>query len=279
MSTGEVIAGQDAVVTPDGSPITVNRNGENVLVQPMNDGTFRDLPPGMGPPTDTPRVEGLDVLVSPDGTQRYVRKGSPEAQDLFNSGWTVHEDAVASRPPSQAQFLASAYAGRMVQAGDVFGKISDEIVDMWPASFTGQKWADTPTLQSDVMQSYMQASRNFINALLRRESGAVIADSEFDSAEKQYLPMPNDSEVVARQKAANRQYVTDTMIRSSGDAYEAPGGLAGDFTTQWDWDPATGQNRRTYWHDGTDGGIAGWYYDPPNLPHPQGLPGTPLSRD
>ena len=279
MSTGEVIAGQDAVVTPEGSPIAVNRNGENVLVQPMNDGTFRDLPPGMGPPTDTPRVEGLDVLVSPDGTQRYVRKGSPEAQELLNSGWTVHEDAVAPQPPSQAQFLASAYAGRMVQAGDVFGKISDEIVDMWPASFTGQKWADTPTLQSDVMQSYMQASRNFINALLRRESGAVIADSEFDSAEKQYLPMPNDSEVVARQKAANRQYVTDTMIRSSGDAYEAPGGLSGDFTTQWDYDPDTQQNRLTYWHDGADGGIAGWYYDPPNLPHPQGLPGTPLSRD
>jgi hypothetical protein len=279
MSTGEVIEGQDAVVTPRGSPITVNRNGENVFVQPMSDGNFRDLPPGMRPPTDTPRLEPFDVLENKAGEQRYVRKGSPEAQELFNNGWTVQEDAVASRPPSQAQFLASTYAGRMVQAGDVFGKISDEIVDMWPASFTGQKWADTPTLQSDVMQSYMQASRNFINALLRRESGAVIADSEFDSAEKQYLPMPNDSEVVARQKAANRQYVTDTMIRSSGDAYEAPGGLSGDFTTQWDYDPDTQQNRLTYWHDGADGGIAGWYYDPPNLPHQQGLPGTPLSRD
>jgi hypothetical protein len=69
------------------------------------------------------------------------------------------------------------------------------------------------------------------------------------------------------------------MIRSSGDAYEAPGGLSGDFTTQWDYDPDTQQNRLTYWHDGADGGIAGWYYDPPNLPHQQGLPGTPLSRD
>ena len=228
---------------------------------------------------DTPRLEPFDVLENEAGEQRYVRKGSPEAQELFNNGWTVQEDAVAPRPPSQAQFLASTYAGRMVQSEDVFARISDEIVGMNPLWFSGQQWIDSPTWQSDTMQAYAQAARNFINALLRRESGAVIAESEFDSAEKQYLPLPNDSEETTRQKAANRQYVTDTMIRSSGDAYEAPGGLSGDFTTQWDYDPDTQQNRLTYWHDGADGGIAGWYYDPPGMPFPQDPPGAPLPQN
>jgi hypothetical protein len=161
----------------------------------------------------------------------------------------------------------------MVQSEEVFARISDEIVGMNVASFSAQQWADSPTLQSDTMQAYAQAARNFINALLRRESGAVIADSEFDSAEKQYLPLPNDSEDTTRQKAANRQYVTQTMVRSSGAAYKAPGSLgtfAGDqFITQEHYDEDTGENRLMYWHDGADGGEPGWYYHPPGMPFPQ----------
>lgn len=36
-------------------------------------------------------------------------------------------------------------------------------------------------------QQYEQAKTNFVNAVLRRESGAKISDEEFDSAEKQYF--------------------------------------------------------------------------------------------
>jgi len=261
---------------PPGPPVELSLDGQPTVFE--RDPETNKLVPiggGVGPRIDAPRVEAFDVLENNAGEQRYVRKGSPEARNLLENGWRVREPAVASetRPPSQAEYLASTYAGRMVQSEEVFERISDDIVGMNVLSFSSQQWADSPTLQSDTMQAYMQAARNFINALLRRESGAVIADSEFDSAEKQYLPLPNDSADTMRQKAANRQYVTDTMVRSAGAAYEAPGSLgtfAGDnFITQEHYDADTGENRLMYWHDGKDGGESGWYYHPPGMPFPQ----------
>lgn len=61
-------------------------------------------------------------------------------------------------------------------------------------------------------QQVEQAQRDFINAVLRRESGAAIADSEFDSARKQYFPAVGDSPEVIAQKAANRERATQLML-------------------------------------------------------------------
>lgn len=54
-------------------------------------------------------------------------------------------------------------------------------------------------------QKVDQAQRNFINAVLRKESGAAISPGEFESAKKQYFPQTGDSEAVKAQKAANRK--------------------------------------------------------------------------
>lgn len=61
-------------------------------------------------------------------------------------------------------------------------------------------------------QQVEQAQRDFINAVLRRESGAAIADSEFDSARKQYFPAVGDSPEVIAQKTANRERATALML-------------------------------------------------------------------
>lgn len=73
---------------------------------------------------------------------------------------------------------------------------------------------------SSEFQLYDQAARNFINAQLRRESGAVISPSEFDNARKQYLPQPGDSAAVLKQKASNRKMVIDSLARGAGPSYK-----------------------------------------------------------
>ena len=62
--------------------------------------------------------------------------------------------------------------------------------------------------QSPEQQQVEQSQRDFINAVLRRESGAAIADSEFDNARKQYFPQPGDSQDVIDQKLKNRAIAT-----------------------------------------------------------------------
>jgi hypothetical protein len=65
-------------------------------------------------------------------------------------------------------------------------------------------------------QQFAQAARDFINASLRRESGAVISPVEFDNARQQYLPMPGDTEATLAQKAANRQRQIEGIRAASG---------------------------------------------------------------
>lgn len=78
------------------------------------------------------------------------------------------------------------------------------------------------SLISKEMQQLDQAQRNFINAVLRRESGAVISDEEFANAEKQYFPRPGDSKETLAQKRKNRQDVMEGFARESGPQYKLP---------------------------------------------------------
>lgn len=74
-------------------------------------------------------------------------------------------------------------------------------------------------------QTVMQAKRNFVNAVLRQESGATISPSEFRNAEKQYFPQPGDKPDVIAQKAANRARVISSFKVEAGPAaahFDAP---------------------------------------------------------
>lgn len=65
-------------------------------------------------------------------------------------------------------------------------------------------------------QRMEQAQRDFVNAVLRQESGASISPSEFDNAAKQYFPQPGDSPAVIQQKAQNRAIAVSSMKTQAG---------------------------------------------------------------
>lgn len=86
-------------------------------------------------------------------------------------------------------------AGRVLGLGtDTFGGTLADIAG------SATNWT-----QSAGQQQVEQARRDFINAVLRRESGAAIASSEFANADKQYFPQPGDSPAVITQKQQNRR--------------------------------------------------------------------------
>ncbi len=62
----------------------------------------------------------------------------------------------------------------------------------------------------DDVRQIKQAERNFLTAILRRESGATITPSEFSVAELQYFPRPGDDQKTLAQKKQAR----DTAIAS-----------------------------------------------------------------
>lgn len=69
---------------------------------------------------------------------------------------------------------------------------------------------------SENQQKVEQGRRDFINAVLRVESGASISPSEFQNAERQYFPMPGDTPAVIAQKRQARQTEIDGLKLQSG---------------------------------------------------------------
>jgi len=67
-------------------------------------------------------------------------------------------------------------------------------------------------------QKAEQSQRDFINAVLRQESGAAIAPSEFDNARKQYFQQPGDSKEVLSQKESNRKMAIEGLKVMAGPA-------------------------------------------------------------
>tara|TARA_R110001632_G_scaffold94890_1_gene200953 strand:- start:243 stop:1502 length:1260 start_codon:yes stop_codon:yes gene_type:complete len=63
-----------------------------------------------------------------------------------------------------------------------------------------------------------QAKKIFINSILRKESGAAIAQSEFDNADSQYFPQYGDDQQTIINKRITRDLVTKTMAAAvNGD--------------------------------------------------------------
>lgn len=96
-------------------------------------------------------------------------------------------------------------------------------------------------LVSNERQKFEQAKRDFINAQLRRESGAAISPTEFESADKQYFPVPGDKPDVIKQKEANRRAAIEALGREGGPSYRPKSNFAPDGGVRPIAAPASGR--------------------------------------
>ncbi len=120
------------------------------------------------------------------------------------------------RPKGKPDPQAAAYATRAIAASSAINSNIQTATKLW--SVVGND--SIPNfLKSAETQQVEQAQRNFINAVLRKESGASILPSEFDSAKKQYFPQRGDTDDVLIQKAQNRVDSINGLIGSGGTAY------------------------------------------------------------
>ena len=115
----------------------------------------------------------------------------------------------------QGQGNAMDFGGRMSLANDVINSTEEAGLSLGNA-FLSKIPVFGNAVVSPEFQRYDNARQIFINSVLRRESGAAIAASEFEGANKQYFPQPFDSPEVVKQKAAARQIAIDMILAASG---------------------------------------------------------------
>lgn len=159
--------------------------------------------------------------VMPDGRVLLFNKQGQWKPVLDTNGKPmISKPSIADKPLNESQGNSLMYGKRMQTANKILENL-ESTNGTWDIKGGDVLARINPKGGSEDFKKYEQAKRNFINAILRKESGAAIAESEFDSADKQYFPQIGDTEAVIKQKAANRRQVTSTMLSNVGPKGEA----------------------------------------------------------
>jgi hypothetical protein len=143
-------------------------------------------------------------------------------QDIINQN--KKSEKRSGKSLSQEEGNALSYSERMrfdnliMDQADINGvNPSKELIDGFIADYGKDKaFSISNALLDEGFQSFKVAADNFIRAVLRKESGAAIAETEYIGAFKDYIPLLGDSPKVVQQKRTLRQGITNTMRRISG---------------------------------------------------------------
>jgi len=178
-----------------------------------------------------------EVVTPPPGLNQAGRKA-----------WTNHiattAAKVAAGEMTQEQGNSNLFAGKMEIAKNMLDPETEKkgLDPVWNRVERYGGWAgNTFALPNDYKQ-YQTAKDAFLNAFLRRVSGATVHDAEYYREEKVYFPQPGDDD---KRIAYKRQLRDDAIMRMKqqvGPGYKSPpmlskddagGGGAASGTVKW----------------------------------------------
>lgn len=162
---------------------------------------------------------GYDSAVVDSEIQRLTGVQSSQKTDSSSiPGTNIDQAGLTGQ-----QQTALLYGQRLYTSGKILDTLDEGIANKGFVDSVKQKGQEmavggtvTNQFVTPEFQKYDQAKRDFVNATLRRESGAVISPTEFENAQKQYFPAPGDSPEVVAQKKANRELVAKGFLKSAG---------------------------------------------------------------
>lgn len=138
----------------------------------------------------------------------------------METGKLPGQGPLVSTTQTEGQANANLYAQRMEEADKQLNDLTAS-TDLTSVS-AGLQGKAPNIMKSKNVQLFEQSKRNFLNAVLRRESGAVISPTEFEEGNKQYFPTMGDSPDVLAQKAANRKTAIEGLRNAAGEAPPPP---------------------------------------------------------
>lgn len=125
----------------------------------------------------------------------------------------LKRESIPEKALTEGQSKALLFGSRMREADQVLNTLAAEGTNTsTPGSRAPLIGGVITAMSSGNRQMLDQAKRDFMSAVLRRESGAAISEGEYSNADKQYFPQIGDSKSVMEQKAKNRQLAINGIL-------------------------------------------------------------------
>ena len=203
------------------APISVDTGNSTILLDPITKQKIAEYPKAHQP------VAG-QVLETENGPM-LINTRTGQATPVMSGG----QPLAGGKPLTESQGNATAFGIRMKESNQLLNNLEKQgvkdtgitratvggIVGMTP--FVGEKMQQSVQSSMNVLpgalggpsaqqQETDAARKNFVTAVLRKESGAAISPSEFYTESQKYFPQPGDSDSVVKQK----QHARETAIRA-----------------------------------------------------------------
>lgn len=159
-----------------------------------------------------------ELIVKGNLTSSSTMPASYKEFELTQSNPDYAQFLNKNKPQTADQLKAEGFANRLQDANTVISQLESTGAKLI-GSISGNSFFPN-ALKSSERQQLEQAERNFVNSVLRRESGAAISPSEFNNATKQYFPQPGDNDEVIKQKSQNRLRAISNFQTESGKAIQ-----------------------------------------------------------
>lgn len=217
MSIQEDPSGLLAVNTRTGmaTPVVYGPMGIQAAPAAAPGASMMRQPPAALPGQRTPAILGMASVLD-QTAMPLVAQGGERMPGMPVAG--------KEKPMTETQSNATAYGMRMKEANAILedlskkGVLKGAVIEATPliGGTLGQVLPSVLGGTSAAQQQVNQAKSNFITAVLRKESGAVISDSEFDREDKKYFPQINDSPAVIKQKENARKLAIKAIEVQAG---------------------------------------------------------------
>ena len=169
-----------------------------------------------------------------------LEEGTPEYQQFMvqggaNKGMTFTSDgkggvtmtqggATIAKPKTEGQANATGFWQRVKIANDNLEGLEGQGTKFGANILAALPFGVGNYAQTPEFQLYNQSQEDWINAVLRDESGAAIGPDEFASAKTQYFPQVGDGSEVIAQKRTNRKTKELGLWTKSGQDTTYPTG-------------------------------------------------------
>lgn len=138
------------------------------------------------------------------------KKGGMSLQVDPETGAVTFQQGGNIKPLTESQSKDTVYSTRAAGALPLIDKFGEELTSL-PQSVGGQVPGVGNYLKSKEYQQAEQAGKEFLQAILRKDTGAAIHQHEMESYGVVYLPRPGDSPEVLAQKKASRSRALEAI--------------------------------------------------------------------
>jgi len=188
------------------------------------------------------KLSSVQQKVAAEGIDPNSPAGFARAREITQGSRTD-----PSLKPSEQQVLSKASEGQLASAGfaNRVGAANKALTDLEniegfdPTAISSAVLGNIPLgniAQSTEQQQFLQAKRDWITAVLRKESGAAIGKDEFENEDNKFFPQIGDKPEVLERKRQGRERAFENLKKQSKGVFDVQFKEERDLTTLSDDD-------------------------------------------